>query len=138
MIGFDEQSARAMLYALLVSKGEIAGFLADTEEVTHADGRIGYRPMVKRHGRVYWHRRATIDAAPDTEDAKLAWKFAIDVARSHAVDLIVASAKIDPEWTETLCRYRREPTDPRLNPITRAPEKVGPTTDGGETGARKP
>ncbi len=131
MIGapsFDEQSARAMLYGLLVCAGEVAGFFADTEEVTHADGKIGYRPIVRRHAVICWHRKNTIDATADTEDAKLARRFALDVARAMAVDLIIGFAREDPAWTETLCRFRREPTDPSLNSITRKPNPQ-PTTE---------
>ena len=123
---FDEQSARAALYALLVCAGEVAGFFADTEEVTHADGAIGYRPIVRRNGAIVWYRKVPINAAAGTDDARVAQWFAVDVARAHAVDRIMALAQADPDWGETLRRYRREPTNPILNsqPSTERKDKT--------------
>lgn len=121
---FDEQSGRAIVYALLVECGEIAGFSAETEERTQADGTMGAAPVVRRLGRVVWSRVPIWAAADAPDDLGLATRYAIDVARLHAVELIVAEAMHPREWPTTLQRFRRSAGDPTLNPITRKKDRT--------------
>ncbi len=130
---FDEQSARALVFALLDQAGEVAGILADTEEVTKADGDIGYCAIVRIHGRVTF-RSKPIWATPHTEDATLARRLALDRARSQAVDEVVTLGQRGDGWAEALRRFRREPTDAHANPIMPTPERVGPTPSGATDG----
>jgi hypothetical protein len=114
---YDEQSARALLYALLVEAGEVAGHVSDISERTMADGGIGYAPVMRVHGRIEWSSRP-IWAGAEAGEAELAKRFAIDVARSHTIDVLCESVYRLQHWHETLARYRRSPMNPDLNPVT--------------------
>lgn len=120
---FDEQSARAIVYGLLVQCGEVAGFTAGIEERTQADGSLGAAPCIYRNGRLLWSRHP-IWAAPDApDDLELAKRYAFDVARMQAVDAIIAQGQHPREWPTTLQRFRRSMVDPTINPITRTKDR---------------
>lgn len=120
---FDEQSARAIVYALLVECGEVAGFTAGVEDRTQADGSLGAAPCVYRHGRTVWSRHPIWASADSPGDIDLAKRYAADVARLHAVELIVGHAQNPREWPTTLQRFRRSSADLSLNPITRTKDR---------------
>jgi hypothetical protein len=117
---FDEQSARAALYQLMLVAGEVAGFTADTEGATEADGSIGAAPVVRLFGRVVWTRVPIMASPTAPDDVRLAERYALDVARLECVSKIMATiVEHGAEWQETLQRFRRSAADHTLNPITR-------------------
>jgi hypothetical protein len=115
---FDEQSARIVLYILFREAGEVWGYVATADEKTRPDGDIGYRATVTRHGRPEWEGR-TIWAG-DAEDAGHAKRFSLDVARLHAIDLVLLEGEqADPGLCrDTLDRFRRSYANTRRHPIT--------------------
>lgn len=114
---FDQQSARAVLYALL-NDGPVWGIGASFEERTQADGSIAYVPAIHDFGVLSWTGRP-IWTGTDATEAPMAKQVAIDIARSRACDLILNSLEISSNWPETLRRFRRAPTDATTNPITK-------------------
>lgn len=112
---FDEQSARATLYAMALHHGELGGMTADADEVTQPDGAIGFAPALRLGGRVVETMRPIWGRPEDRETAK---RFALDVARLAMVDRLIDGLPA-ADMADALRRFRRGPRDPSLNPVSR-------------------